>query len=332
MAIEINNYADLQAMSALLSGDYILMADIDATAEADWVPVGALATPFTGEFDGNGKTITGLHFTTTSGYQGLFGTIANGALVKKVGLINVKFNATGTSGSRIGGIAGHCFGPSLPPTIEECYVTGGLSGYDLVGGIVGQFYDEDTTIQNCWANVCATNVSYQVGCVAGGGSSDHPKLRNCYGMGTSNNSSGDSAGGLIGNTSRPQDGNNPIVSNCFAGAVINASGSPRGGVIGRGEILALLPTYSINNGWFTNAGGDAVYAVGYINQDVKYETATLSSFYDKNYGVYDIAAASGWDFDTIWLEQDGALPILQWQLPIPPVLVDKTTYNFTITH
>ena len=103
-----------------------LADNIDLTGK-DWTPIGtSFGNSYTGTFDGNGKTITGLTVTGSDRYTGLFGFIKG--TVKNVVLTEINI----TSGTFVGGVAGWSFGGN----IENCSVSGSVSSSD-VGGVVG---------------------------------------------------------------------------------------------------------------------------------------------------------------------------------------------------
>ena len=108
-----------------------LDTDIDLTGK-DWTPIGTdYNNSYKGTFDGGGHTITGLTFTTNDKYAGLFGYIGDAGTVKNVVMEGVLI--TSNNGlSRAGGVAGFSRG-----TIENCSVSGSVSGTVNVGGVVG---------------------------------------------------------------------------------------------------------------------------------------------------------------------------------------------------
>ena len=98
----------------------------------DWTPIGKDDNKaYTGTFDGNGKTITGLTVTGSYKYAGLFGDIDENGTVKNVVLEDVQITSDNSSGS-VGGVAGDSWG-----TIENCSVSGSVSGTTFAGGVVG---------------------------------------------------------------------------------------------------------------------------------------------------------------------------------------------------
>lgn len=72
-----------------LYAHYRQTADIDLASVSNWTPIGTDAAPFTGSYDGNGFTISNLKINApTEDYQGLFGELSSGAVVKNVGVVN----------------------------------------------------------------------------------------------------------------------------------------------------------------------------------------------------------------------------------------------------
>ena len=105
--------------------------NIDLTGKG-WTPIGtSFKNSYTGTFDGGGHTITGLTVTTNDKYAGLFGYIGNAGTVKNVVMEGVLITSNNGS-SQAGGVAGFSRG-----TIENCSVSGSVSGTVYVGGVVG---------------------------------------------------------------------------------------------------------------------------------------------------------------------------------------------------
>ena len=85
-----------------------LADNIDLTG-IDWTPIGKDDNKaYTGTFDGNGKTITGLTVTGSNEYAGLFGFIGPGGTVQNVVLEGVQITSDNSSGYA-GGVAGYCY-------------------------------------------------------------------------------------------------------------------------------------------------------------------------------------------------------------------------------
>ena len=109
-----------------------LDTDIDLTGK-DWTPIGTdYDNSYKGTFDGGGHPITGLTFTTNDEYAGLFGYLNRAGTVKNVVMEGVQITSNQIDGGSIGGVVGSSWG-----TIENCSVSGSVSGTVYVGGVVG---------------------------------------------------------------------------------------------------------------------------------------------------------------------------------------------------
>lgn len=109
-----------------------LDTDIDLTGKG-WTPIGTdYDNSYTGTFDGGGHTITGLTVTTNDEYAGLFGWLNRAGTVKNVVMEGVQITSHQIYGGSIGGVVGSGWG-----TIENCSVSGSVSGTVYVGGVVG---------------------------------------------------------------------------------------------------------------------------------------------------------------------------------------------------
>ena len=109
-----------------------LDTDIDLTGK-DWTPIGTdYDNSYKGTFDGGGHTITGLTFTTNDEFAGLFGWLNRAGTVKNVVMEGVQITSNQIYGGSIGGVVGSGWG-----TIENCSVSGSVSGTVYVGGVVG---------------------------------------------------------------------------------------------------------------------------------------------------------------------------------------------------
>ncbi len=106
--------------------------NIDLTGKV-WTPIGTdYDNSYKGTFDGGGHTITGLTFTTNDEFAGLFGWLNRAGSVKNVVMEGVQITSNQIYGGSIGGVVGYGWG-----TIENCSVSGSVSGTVYVGGVVG---------------------------------------------------------------------------------------------------------------------------------------------------------------------------------------------------
>ena len=196
--------------------------NIDLTGKV-WTPIGTdYDNAYTGTFDGGGHTITGLTVTTNDEYAGLFGYLSNfnnaAGTVKNVVMDGIQITCNHRSGYA-GGVVGYSWG-----TIENCSVSGSVSGTVYVGGVVGVQIGGSITGCSSSATVKGT---VDVGGVAGQTNSS-ATLTACYATGNViieidpvKNISG---GGLVG-----FNGGNGVLA-CYATGNVTSTGSSTGNV------------------------------------------------------------------------------------------------------
>ncbi|MFT0284487.1 fimbrillin family protein [Bacteroides thetaiotaomicron] len=267
--------------------------NIDLTGK-DWTPIGTnVDNSYKGTFDGGGHTITGLTFTTNDEYAGLFGYLNRAGTVKNVVMKDVQITNNRSWSAFAGGVAGYSWG-----TIENCSVSGSVSGTVYVGGVVGAQIDGSITGCSSSATVKGTT---DVGGVAGQTNSS-ATLTACYATGNViieidpiRNISG---GGLVG-----FNGGNGLLA-CYATGNVTSTGSSTGNV----HIFGLL--------------GDNYTTVTACywknNQERGYKTAPESTKVDGTYVTWENAVdamnralqnvGSKWRY-----ELKGALPTLRKQ-------------------
>ena len=196
-----------------------LDTDIDLTGK-NWTPIGtSFSNKYTGTFDGGGHTIKGLTVTTNDQFVGLFGSIGYAGTVKNVVMEGVQITSHQIYGGSIGGVVGSSWG-----TIENCSVSGSVSGTVYVGGVVGAQWNGSIT--GCSSSATVKGTVY-VGGVAGqtnGGAT----LTACYATGNviieiapKKNISG---GGLVG-----MNGGKGVRA-CYATGNVTSTGSSTGNV------------------------------------------------------------------------------------------------------
>ncbi len=193
-----------------------LTADIDLTGK-NWTPIGTdYDNSYTGTFDGGGHTITGLTVTTNDQFVGLFGSIGYAGTVKNVMMEDVQITSNRSSGFA-GGVAGYSDG-----TIENCSVSGSVSGTVYVGGVVGAQWNGSIT--GCSSSATVKGTVY-VGGVAGQ-TNEGATLTACYATGNviieiapKKNISG---GGLVG-----MNGGKGVRA-CYATGNVTSTGSSTG--------------------------------------------------------------------------------------------------------
>ena len=196
-----------------------LTADIDLTGK-DWSPIGTnFYNSYTGTFDGGGHTIMGLTVTTNDQYVGLFGRLGRAGTVKNVVMEGIQITCNHRLGYA-GGVAGFSWGG----TIENCSVSGSVSGTICAGGVVGIQWE--ASITGCSSSATVKGM-VQVGGVAGETNSG-ATLTACYATGNVtieidpiNNILG---GGLVGFNAGSS------VLACYATGNVTSTGSGTGNV------------------------------------------------------------------------------------------------------
>ena len=256
-----------------------LTADIDLSG-IDWTPIGKDDNKaYTGTFDGNGKTITGLTVTRSNRYTGLFGFIKG--TVKNVVLTEVNI----TSGTFVGGVAGWSFGGN----IENCSVSGSVSGSSGsdVGGVVG--YQQVGSITGCSSSATVKGTE-RAGGVVGVTNGGTTPLTACYATGNvtveNDGTSNAWAGGIVG-----MNGTGTLIA-CYAAG--NVSGNIVGGAVGVNYATVTACYWS---GLPDNDNGGATKVDG--------TTVTWQNAVD---AMNNALNGSGWQY-----ELTGALPTLKKQ-------------------
>ena len=194
--------------------------NIDLTGKG-WTPIGTdYDNSYKGTFDGGGHTITGLTFTTNDEYAGLFGYLNRAGTVKNVVMEGVQITSNQIYGGSIGGVVGSSWG-----TIENCSVSGSISGTVYVGGVVG--VQIGGSITGCSSSATVKGM-VDVGGVAGQTNSS-ATLTACYATGNvtleiapKKNIAG---GGLVGMNA----GSRGLLA-CYATGNVTSTGSSTGQV------------------------------------------------------------------------------------------------------
>lgn len=219
--------------------NYRLMADIDLSG-TDFSPIGSEEVPFSGRFDGNGKTLSNLTIERGAGSQnlGLFGCI------KGASILNLTLeNAQVTGGSRIGTLVGAALADAAggkANLIGNCHATGTVTATGTAvikqtdaGGLVG-INDGDTDSQSGQSIYSAIDgCSAQVTVVANTGSADETESGH--------------VGGFVG-------WNKGMITDCYAEGRVDG-GNTTGGFAGSnyGSIYDSHATGAVTAGY--TAGG-----------------------------------------------------------------------------
>lgn len=221
----LSGVAQNKSANAVLTADIVVNANVlksDGTLNEgtfkEWTPIATSASPYTGIFDGQNHTISGLYFNQENSYDvGLFGR--NNGKIANAGILDSYFYGT----SKVGGVCGN----NYTGTISNCYNTGSVSGIGTAGGVSG--YNYTGSITNCYNT---GNVSGSSGFVGGvSGYNDGGTITNCYNVGSVGGS------GYVGGVNGWNKG---IITNCYNTGSVSGTGVNVGGVIGRNESNASI--------------------------------------------------------------------------------------------
>lgn len=241
-----------------LGAYYQLGADINL-GSSGWTPIGSYTdasvnSPFTGVFDGNGHTISNLQINSQdSSYLGLFGYIADDAVIENLRLTNVEI----TGANYLGALVGY----AQYSTITNCYSQGKVTGTDFVGGLIGYAYDY-TIISDCHSSIEISGEKQVGGLI---GKTSVSSITDSYASGSVLGKG--NVGGLVGFIEFPTD---PLCNSNFTGTVRQEKiGNSIGGLVGYIDTTD-YPVFSIENSHnsvdVTSTYSDATSVGGLIGQ------------------------------------------------------------------
>ena len=306
----IHSLIQLQNIQSDLTGNYALVADLNASASAGWnsddsggfygfSPLGDGESMFSGRFDGLGHVIANLYFNRPSqDFVGLFGQISSSASVRNIGLPREFVLGRYYVGGLVGLNNGEIFssfntGSIVGATNGNVNMGGGLVGYNSTSGNISE--------------------SYTTASVVGG-------------WGT---------GGFVGQT----DG---VIINCYSQGLVQAynPGWSIGGFTGWYSAGSI--TYSYSSGYVkgggSTVGGFSGGAAGGTATDDYYDISKSGvggNCYNQCTGgtplstaqMYQQSSYEAWDFTNIWQIDNGvSYPTL---LSVP--VADSPLVSFTTT-
>ena len=251
--------ANIIVNTGVLDENKNLVSKSDLT---EWEPIGARWSPYTGTFDGQGYTISGLYFNDSSAKDvGLFGYIGANGKISNVGVLDSYFkfkengggicgenygelqncsNSSTVIGNRTaGGVCGYTYSGG---TVINCKNTGSVRGTNILGGVCGA---NSSNITNCF-NKGTVSGQYEVGGVCGfnGGNTT-----NCFNEGTVSGQY--NLGGVCG------ENNYGGITNCFNEGIVSGTDSNVGGVCGVSYSGTITNCYYLENTATDGIGGRA---------------------------------------------------------------------------
>ena len=310
-------YFKLTQSLAVNSGDSDTWNKNVSGIQYPWTPIGRnTATPFSGIFDGNNCTISGLYTDSKTGaWIGLFGKTGTGFAVRNVALTNSYLSCgTGVSGiAYIGSIVGECYG-SVDNVYSDATIVS--AGKDC-GGIVGRINGTDTkSFGRCWYNGNITTSGNQCGGLIGNVIMGTLNMTNCVNTGvvtsiyTVTNNEQPRVGALIGMAWEPSSDTiinitdtiaaGTVSEQCYAGGIGTIAGYTSGAVeLNYNDVYACQDTYG--------------YAIGRTSDSTVITGVVIpSSKTDRFIGYcYDATENDGLDFTNIWaVRSEAGVPVI----------------------
>lgn len=353
---------DLDSIRNDLSGNYILMNDIDLSSWGNWTPIGTgwSGVGFTGTFDGNSYVVKNMVIDDSSvikdyngGYQyaGLFATL-KGATVKNIRYISGSISCENSPCLEVGAVAGCAYGS----TISRCasyvnisYKYGepdgnavlGTSGMAFnCGGIVGHIQSDSslkcTTVSECENHAMISGISgsapMNIGGIVGDAFTGEVIISNCYNIAslqvdTDNNSS--DVGGILGSSLADIN-----ISNCYnIGTNFKCKVGKKEGIssysnVGgiAGSVAGWKGATTIKNCYYVD---ECQRAAGYVTSNWDY--TAISANMCNTAALQTKSTYSGFDFSKIWKMGSGSntYPVLRWRTESTTTSTNTTTNGKT---
>ena len=282
--------------NAVLTADIVVNKNVlksDGTVNEgtfkEWTPIATSASPYTGIFEGQNHTISGLYFKQETSFVGLFSV--NSGKIANVGILDSYFYGQPYKGWQVGGV---CGSNTNQGAITNCYNTGIVRGSETVGGVCGSNYG---TITNCSNKGNVGEDDESVGGVCG---SNYGTITNCNNAGIVSGKS--YVGGVCGKNS-----NGGTVTNCNNTGEVRGTSQYIGGLSGdndsssitncnnTGEVKATgkfvggLSGGNYNNGTITNCYYDSTIYTGAAIGDDKGTTTKVEGKTTEQYKTGEVA-------------------------------------------
>ncbi|MEO1814556.1 MAG: GLUG motif-containing protein [Acetobacterium sp.] len=225
----VNDEGGNPAANAVLTTDIALNATDDweqwgpeTTGLTAWTPIGNWMNQYTGKFDGDNHTISGIYLVgnCNADGQGLFGECRGE--IKNLKVAASCFNVR----SMAGGIAGIMHGGSITNCQVEANLVGITPVAERIGGIAG-YVDENTSITNCYSTANVNGNQYVGGII---GYMNGGRVENCANTGTIVGNS--SVGGIVGFSSASS------IANCYQTGAVTGGDALTGGILGKNNSTA----------------------------------------------------------------------------------------------
>lgn len=244
--------ANIIVNTGVLDANKNLVSKSDLT---EWKPIGDRWSSYTGTFDGQGYTISGLYFNNpTSSYVGLFGCIGANGKISNVGVLDSYFQFS-TLG---GGVCGVNYG-----TVRDCKNTGSVRGFSTIGGVCG-FNEKGGIIENSFNEGTVSGTGDNAQQIGGVSGYSNGTIKSCYN--TASVSGQESVGGVCGFNSVG------TTTNCFNEGTVSGQNFV-GGVCGNG--CGVTTTNCFNGGTVSGQS----HVGGVCGYDYNYDGALTNCYY-----------------------------------------------------
>ena len=244
--------ANITVNTGVLDENKNLVSKSDLT---EWEPIGDRWSSYTGTFDGQGYTISGLYFNNpTSSYVGLFGNIGANGKISNVGVLDSYFQFREFGG----GVCGVNYG-----TVSDCKNTGSVRGLAAIGGVCG-LNKTGGIIENSFNEGTVSGTGDNAQQVGGVSGYNNGTIKSCYN--TASVSGQNSVGGVCGFNSRG------IITNCFNEGTVSGQ-TFVGGVCGNG--CGVTTTNCFNGGTVSGQS----HVSGVCGYDYNYDGTLTNCYY-----------------------------------------------------
>ena len=327
LATQVNAGTPYTGVYFIQTADIIASSTLTWDGGAGWTPIGNLTNKFSGHYDGNGKTITGLYINRPSTPNvGLFGCIGHttattdATTIKNLGVLNATVNGARGTGALVGRVVGNA-----NTLIKDCYATGGtVTGDAATGGLVG------------------ANNSFQ----ETPGGTNNPVIYKCYSTNSvvfsGNGTDNQKIGGLVGCNQK----GNSIDSYARGSVTVNSASKAVervGGYAGctdlRGNIIRCYATGAVTtsgpvtkvgglvgNLQTTGGGNVGVVTDSYWDTQTSLQATSAGGFGRTTEQMITQANYLTWNFTDIWAIASGAnngYPTLRPEVINHPVIITQ---------
>ncbi|MEJ6951923.1 GLUG motif-containing protein [Natronospora cellulosivora (SeqCode)] len=294
----VSTATQLNRMREHLDSRFKQVEDIDLSEYSEgegWQPIGDAESPFTGSYDGYGKTISELYINRDENYVALFGFVD--VDVENAVLKNINLKAIDVRGNNyVGGLVG--FGNVA---IENVHVEGTISGKNYVGGLLGRIVNRDVYYCYFEGNITAQE---NVGGLAG---KNRGKISNSYSTGKVDGEN--NVGGLVGENSRN-------ISNSHSTATVIGIDNV-GGLVGENsnEIINSYSTGKVdgenNVGGLVGENDYGEITNSYYDEETSNQNDTGKGEPKTTEDMMQEATFDGWDFENVWIIEEDSYPQLR---------------------